>query len=133
MEETIVNNKKKRKLEKEYNRHLQKRLRRYVYQRIEERQGNKNILIKTTLEKANEITGKQDWYKEQNKEVQLIWSNTVALVWKSIGAEIDKEGYKNVRLKTKAQIEKKAPRDHNELMNMLKRGLLDRLDNLPNK
>lgn len=50
-----MNNKQKRKLEKEFNRHLQKRLRRYVYQRIEERQGNKNILIKTTLEKANGI------------------------------------------------------------------------------
>ena len=128
-----MNKKKQLKLEKEYNRHLQKRLRRYVYQRIEERQGNKNILIKTTLEKANEITGKQNWYKEQNKEVQLIWSNTVALVWKSIRAEIDKEGYKNVRFKTKEQLKKKSPGDHNELMSMLRRGLLDRLDNLPNK
>lgn len=77
--------------------------------------------------------GKQDWYKEQSKDVQLIWSNTVALVWKNIRAEIDKEGYKNVRFKTKEQLEKKAPRNHNELMDMLRGGLLDRLDNLPNK
>lgn len=128
-----MNSKQKRKLEKEFNRHLQKRLRRYVYQRIEERQGNKTITIQTTLEKANEITGKQEWHKEQSKEVQNIWNNVVVIVWKNLQAEITKEGYKNVQFKTKEQLKRKAPGDHNELMDMLRRGLLDRLDNLPNK
>ena len=57
----------------------------------------------------------------------------MVLVWKSIRAEIAKEGYKNVQFKTKEQIKKKSPRNHNDLMEMLRRGLLDRLDNLPNK
>lgn len=119
-----MNKKKQRKLEKEFNRHLQKRLRGYTYKRIEEaeRGGIRFLTFDMSVSKANEVTGKQKWYEEQSSEIQMLWYRVVKIVWDNLRNELKVNKYGVIESEgiDKYQVRTKAYTSHDRLMDTMR-------------